>query len=78
MSSGVLVRQALARGESHRTASVLTRMEQVADVVTAFDHLTVGAPESAEFGPRGTEWRDPTGDSSTGRGSSEHSRPTED
>lgn len=109
MASGVLVRQALARGESHRAASVLSRIQgaegvsaalcwlgvhlaeaslgrsgdgpyvyyriepdregslagryravvaavadeadAVAEVVTAFDRLVVGDPESAEFRP---------------------------
>ena len=109
MSSGVLVRQALARGESRRAASVLERMrdgervsavlsrlgvhldeaslgrsrdgpyvyyrvepdregslagryrvvveaaanesDAVAEVVTAFDRLTTGEPECAEFWP---------------------------
>lgn len=133
MSSGILVRQSLTRGESHRAASVLTRMQTeegvsavlsrlglylagaalgrsrdgpyvyyrmesggegglvgryeavvdaaaeetdaVAEVVTAFDRLTEGAPESAEFRSTGTETR-------TGRSppdeASDSSRPAED
>ena len=132
MSSGILVRQSLTRGESHRAASVLTRMQEedvsavlsrlglylagaalgrsrdgpyvyyrmesggegglvgryeavvdaaaeetdaVAEVVTAFDRLTQGAPESAEF-------RSPSVDTGTERsaadGTSDSSRPAED
>lgn len=114
MSSGVLVRQSLVRGESHRAATVLARMrdvegvsevlsrlgvhlasatlgrsrdgpyvyyriepdregglagryeavvdaarderDAVAEVVTAFDRLAEGPPESAEFG----QWSDDT------------------
>jgi hypothetical protein len=38
--------------------------DPVAEVVTAFDHLTVGAPESAEFGSRRTGGTDTSGESS--------------
>lgn len=133
MSSGILVRQSLTRGESHRAASVLTRMQEeegvsvvlsrlglylagaalgrsrdgpyvyyrmepggegglvgryeavvdaaadetdaVAEVVTAFDRLTEGAPESAEF-------RSPSADTGTEQSSadepSDSSRTAED